>query len=314
MSRLRVGLLSNPTAAHGAGHRTGRQVANLLRLAGLSVVDVSGPSAAVARARAEEVIDTLTALVVVGGDGTISLGASLVAHTPVRLGVVAAGSGNDLARSLGLPVGAPEESVRLLLHALSRPATAIDAIEIRGHRNVPPHRSIALGNVSLGFDALVNERANSARSGVGAKYSVALLRELPSFSPLPYWVEVDGQERYEVDATLLTVANTGVFGGGLRFVPGAVVDDGLLDLATVAGARRRDLLAMLPRLRRGTHVSHPAFSVRRVREVTVGLRHGRDVRAYADGEPRALLPVTMRVAPGAVRILADLDTIREERA
>jgi len=314
VSRLRVGLLSNPTAARGAAHRTGRQVAHLLRLAGLSVVDVSGPSARVARARAEEVIDTLTALVVVGGDGTVSLGASLVAHTPVRLGVVPAGSGNDFARALELPVNSPEESVRLLLHALSRPVTAIDAMEVSSSQNVPSHRSLALGNVSLGFDALVNARANSAGRGLGSRYSVALLRELPAFSPLPYWVEVDGEERYEVDATLLTVANTGVFGGGIRFVPDSVVDDGLLELATVAGAGRRDLLRMMPRLHRGTHVSHPAFSTRRVREVTVGLRHGRDVRAYADGEARGLLPVTVRVAPGAVRILADLDRLRGEPA
>ena len=66
MSRLRVGLLSNPTAALGTAHRVGRQVAHLLRLAGVSVVDLSGPSASVARARAVEVRDTLTALVVVG--------------------------------------------------------------------------------------------------------------------------------------------------------------------------------------------------------------------------------------------------------
>ncbi|MDN5899369.1 MAG: sphingosine kinase, partial [Brachybacterium sp.] len=72
MSRLRVGLLANPTAAQGTAHRIGRQVGHLLRLAGISVVDLSGPSAAVARARAEEIRDSLTALVVVGGDGTVS--------------------------------------------------------------------------------------------------------------------------------------------------------------------------------------------------------------------------------------------------
>src|SRR5699024_6071026 len=80
--------------------RAGRQVAPLLRLAGVSVVDLSGPSASVARARAVEVRDTLTALVVVGGDGTVSLGAEIVAGTPVRLGIVPAGCGNDFARSL----------------------------------------------------------------------------------------------------------------------------------------------------------------------------------------------------------------------
>ncbi|MCK2124908.1 diacylglycerol kinase family protein, partial [Pseudomonas sp. PNPG3] len=99
MSRLRVGLLSNPTAAQGAAHRVGRQVSHLLRLAGISVVDLSAPTASTARARAHDVRDTLTALVVVGGDGTVALGAEIVAGTPVRLGIVPAGSGNDLARA-----------------------------------------------------------------------------------------------------------------------------------------------------------------------------------------------------------------------
>lgn len=315
MSRLRVGLLTNPTAAHGTAHRVGRQVAHLLRVSGISVVDVSGSSAQVAGARAAEIRDTLTALVVVGGDGTVSLGASLVADTPVRLGVVPAGSGNDFARALGLPVNAPEEAVRLMLHALSRPVTGIDAIEIRNaDPDDVPHRSLALTNVNLGFDALVNARANGASRGLGRRYSIAIAQELRHFAPLPYWVEADGEDRYEVDATLLTLCNTGVFGGGIRFVPDAAVDDGRLDLATVNGAGRRELVKMFPRLHKGTHVSHPAFSVRRVSEVTIGLRHGRGLRCHADGEARALLPVTARVLPGAVRLLADLSVLRREAA
>ena len=315
MSRLRVGLLANPTAAQGTSHRVGRQVGHLLRLAGISVVDLSGPSAHVARARAEEVRDSLTALVVVGGDGTVSLGAEIVAGTPVRLGIVPAGSGNDFARVLGLSVNDPEESTRALLHALSRPVVTIDAIELTSAgENAPPHRSLALGNVNLGFDALVNARANGTRTGHTMRYTTAVMRELTTFRPLPYWLEIDGGERIELDAQLLSLCSSGVYGGGMRMVPGSRIDDGRLELLSIEGKRRRDLVRFFPRVFKGTHTELDGVEVRSVREVTVGLRHGRALRAYADGEARSLLPVTARVLPGAVRLLADLTAMPDERA
>ncbi|MDN5900061.1 MAG: sphingosine kinase, partial [Brachybacterium sp.] len=269
-------------------------------------VDVSGPSAHVARARAAEVRDSLTALVVVGGDGTVSLGAEIVADSPVRLGIVPAGSGNDFARSLGLAVNDPESSTRALLHALSRPVVHVDAIEITAAgAHAGPHRSLALGNVNLGFDALVNARANSTRAGHTVRYTAAVLRELRAFTPLPFWMEIDGGARIELDATVLTLCNSGMFGRGMRMVPDARIDDGKLELATVSGIGRAQLLRLLPRVFAGTHTSLAAVDIRPVEQLSIGLRHGRGLRAYADGEPRALLPLTARVLPGAVRLLAE---------
>lgn len=312
MTRLRVGLLTNPMAASGAAHRTGRQISNLLRLAGLSVIDVSGRTAAIARARATEVRDTLTALIVVGGDGTVSLGAEIVAGTPVRLGIVPAGSGNDFARALGIASMSPEESVRRILQALSRPVIAIDALEIvSAEDHAPPSRTIALGNVSLGFDALVNARANRARRTRSSRYTMAVLRELRGFAPIPFWVEIDGGPREDIDASILTVCNSGVFGGGMRIAPSARLDDGRLRLASVEGLRRAGLLMFFPRVFRGRHESLDAFHERPAREVTIGVRDERELRTYADGDARALLPVTVRVLPGAVRILAELPAVPE---
>jgi diacylglycerol kinase (ATP) len=309
VSRLRIGLLTNPSAAHGAAQRVGRQVAHLLRIAGISVVELTATSAAVARARAMEVRETLTALVVVGGDGTVALGAQIVAESAVRLGVVPAGSGNDFARALGLDETDVDHAVRSMLQALSRPVVEIDAIELRSGIDGDPTgsaRTIALGNVSLGFDALVNARANDSRLAPRVRYTGAVARELRAFRPLKYWIEVDGGPREDIDASLLTLCNTGVFGGGMRLVPDARVDDGQLDLAIVSGLGRAGLVRFFPRVYRGTHTSLPVFTTRRVREIRVGLRESALLRAYADGEPQSQLPVRARVLPGAVRILADV--------
>ncbi|MGO1896087.1 MAG: diacylglycerol/lipid kinase family protein, partial [Brachybacterium sp.] len=113
-------------------------------------------------------------------------------------------------------------------------------------------------------------------------------------------------ERIELDATILTLCSSGIFGGGMRIAPDARIDDGALELVSVSGIGRRQLLRLFPRVYKGTHTTLDAVDITPVREVTVGLRHGRSVRAYADGEPRAVLPLTARVLPGAVRLLADL--------
>lgn len=306
MSRLRVALLANPAAASGSSQRAGHETARLLRQAGISTVDVSGPTPQIARARAMAIRDDLTALIVVGGDGTVALGAGITADTPIRLGVVAVGSGNDFARALGLPVRDVEASVAQILHALSRPAHAIDAIALSPVvTEGTPRRSIVLGNVSVGFDAFVNARANRARGGGAPKYVSGVLRELPRFRPIPYWLEIDGGARLEFDASILTIANTGVFGGGMSLAPEARLDDGLLDVVRVSGLNRAQLLRLFPRVYRGTHTALPAFSTTPATHVRIGIRDGSALRAYADGEPRSLLPIDARVMPGAVRVLAD---------
>ncbi|MGQ4554038.1 diacylglycerol/lipid kinase family protein [Dermabacteraceae bacterium CCM 9519] len=303
MTRLRVGLLVNPSAAGGGAMRLSGHVANLLRLAGLSVVDVTGPNAKTARARALSVLPDLSALIVVGGDGTVSLGAAIVAGTDVRLGIIPAGTGNDQARSLRLPLASPDEAIRVMLESLSLPPLAIDAMEISSD-GANPYRALALGSVSLGFDALVTARANSGRKRRGSRYAVAAAQEIRRFRDLPYLVSFDGGEPEEVDASLLSVVNAPFLGGGMNLVPQANMRDGVIEVATVSGVGRLRLLSLLPQVYRGSHVSHPAFKVRRVKSVSVALRDNTLLRAHGDGEPHCLLPLTVKIVPQAVNVLA----------
>lgn len=303
MSRLRVGLLINPAAAGGRARAIGRHVARLLSAAGLSTVDVSGPDAQTAQARALAIRNDLTALVVVGGDGTVSLGAEIVAGSPVRLGLVPCGSGNDFARSLGIPIDQPDEAVRRMLHALSRPAVRIDAIQISSLPEArTPHLSLAVSTVSLGFDALVNARANRSRFK-RYQYVASVVAELAHFSPLPYWYEVDDGPRAECDATILTLGNGQYVGSGMQLIPSARPDDGLLDMAWVDPLGRARLLRLFPKVFSGSHTDLDVFHVRTARSLTVGLRSTRRLVAYADGEERAELPLRFDLLPGAVRVL-----------
>jgi diacylglycerol kinase (ATP) len=290
-----ITLFVNPTAGRGRAAGAAQPAADALRQAGFAVRTVVGNDADDALIRAREAVDGGTAaLIAVGGDGMASLALQAVAGTDTPLGVVAAGTGNDFARSAGLPVRQPAEAGRLIGEALKG-----------GHG-----RTIDLGKVgehwfgcvlASGFDSRVNDRGNRMSWPRGRlKYDLAMLAELAAFRPLPYRITLDDGETREMEATLVAVGNGPSYGGGMRICHGAEMDDGLFDVTVVGDCSRRTLLRVFPRVYKGTHLDHPAVTTYRTRSVRLEVP---DVTAYADGEPLGALPLTAQVVPGAVRLL-----------
>ena len=274
-----------------------REAAALLRARGATVTElVRGSGSALAAAVAGE-LDGADAVLVAGGDGTVNLVANVLAGTGVPLGVIPAGTGNDAARLLGVPLGSVPGAVEVALAALDAPPKALDLGLVEwdgGQRHF-------LAVASAGFDARVNERANSWRWPRGtAKYTLALLRELATFRPIPFELTVDGTPRSE-RAMLVSVANGPSLGGGMRVAPEARADDGVLDLFVVRPLTRLALLRVFPKVFRGQHVGHPAVDLSRGYKVALG---GPGVVVYADGERIAPAPVTISVVPGALSVLA----------
>jgi diacylglycerol kinase (ATP) len=195
----RLGVVINPTAGKGRGARVGRSVLDRLVGHGYDVWDLSGHSADLALEHAQRaVVDGLDALVVVGGDGMVHLGAQAVAGAGTPLGIIAVGTGNDFATKLGLPVKEPHDALDALLAALERGnpgVRGIDAIEVTGAGLAPgrtdsqgprPPRWVA-GAVSAGLDAAVNERANAMLRPKGsARYVVAALAEILAYRAWQY--------------------------------------------------------------------------------------------------------------------------------
>lgn len=273
----------------GAGVRAALSCGPLLEVSGASYAE------ALARACAAVAAQTIRGLVVVGGDGMAHLGINAVAGTSVPLGIVPAGTGNDIAREAGLPVEDPEAALRLVRRGQTRPVDAVRATLAGGDVHW-------LGGVmAAGFDAVVNERANRWRYPRGrARYTLAVLRELPVFRPVPYVVTLDG-ERMERRAMLVAVGNGPSYGGGMRVIPPARIDDGLLDLLVVHDLPARDFLRVFPRVFRGRHVGHPAVELLRGRRVRI---EAPGIVGYADGERLGPLPLDAQVVPGAVRLFA----------
>lgn len=302
---IHLGLVVNPTAGRGRGTLAGRRAHEILRSRGHKVEDLSASTLAQATDRARAAaVQGLDALVVVGGDGMVHLGVNVVAGTGLPLGIVAAGTGNDVARSLALPRGDVEASVEAIEHGLLDGPRRVDAVRVGS----PDHAAHEwyLGVLSCGFDAAINARANEMTWPKGsARYVRALGAELGRFRPYGYRVTLDGSV-WESAGTLVAVANTSWFGGGFKIAPDAEVDDGLLDVVVAGPFTRTGVLKIFPGIPQGKHVTHPSVDVYRSRSVLIepltDLGPTPPV-AFADGERIGPLPLRVTVDPGALSVL-----------
>jgi diacylglycerol kinase (ATP) len=288
-------LLVSPAAGMGAAARVAGRVAATLRTSvdrlDTLVAESAAGSAALARRAVDGGADVLVAL---GGDGMAHVAVQACAGSATALAVIPAGTGNDLARALAVPA-----------EPLAAAAATAEALRTGRVRPLDLGR-VAGGSwfatvLCAGFDSAVNERANKLRWPRGPhRYDVAILAELTRLRPYPLLVETD-TDTVRLAATMVSLGNLPYYGGGIPICPGARPDDGLLDITVVGATSRRDLVRILPRLRSGRHVEHPA--VRTLRARSVHLSGENHWVAYADGERQARLPLTVRCVPAALSVI-----------
>ena len=290
-----VALVVNPTAGKGRAARQVAAVASKLRESGASVSILVGTDAAdavaITRKAAQDGVDAVVAL---GGDGMAHLALNAVAGTETPLGIIPAGTGNDLAATLKLPTKDPVAAAGVVADRLRDGAAwAMDAVRV-GDKWF----GCVLGS---GFDSRVNDRANRMSWPRGRmRYNIAMLAELGVFAPLPFEITLDGEE-LKTEAMLVAVGNAKSYGAGMQVTPDADVTDGLVDVMVLGPVSKPEFLKTFPKVFKGSHVNHPAVTMRRARVVELS---SPGVTAYADGEYLADLPIRCECVKGAVRILA----------
>jgi diacylglycerol kinase (ATP) len=291
-----VAVLVNPASGVGRGAKAARQAIARLTERGVEVRELTGVDGPDAERLAHRAVaDGVDALVVVGGDGMISLALQALVGTDVPLGVVPAGTGNDHAREYGLPRGAPEKAADVIVDGFTR---RVDVGRIEPADG--PARYFGLV-MAAGFDSLVNDRANRLRWPRGQmRYNVATLFELAHLRPLPFRLELDDGTVIERDLLLAAIGNTRSYGGGMLVCPGADSTDGLLDVTAVRAMPRRRVLRFFPTVFKGTHVERTEVETYRTSRISVD---SPGIQAYADGERVAPLPVTVTAVPAALRLL-----------
>lgn len=282
--------LINPIAGGGRADSVWTPVAQALARRGVDVTVEFTRS----REHAIELATSASArgdvVIAVGGDGLVRDAAAGVVPAGATLAIVPAGRGNDLARKLRLPQD-PDAIATLIADGVPR---RIDVIEAAGQ--------IVLGNVYVGVDSVANEAINNNRWLPGLLvYRLAPVAAIIKWRAPMFTVVSDGRSQ-TMRAHSVVVANSGAYGHGLQIVPSAVIDDGLLDVMTVADGPRRKVVAFMSKAKTGSHVDSDDVAVHTAREVTISA--DRAVPVYADGDLLTQLPVTIAVRPAALSLIA----------
>jgi YegS/Rv2252/BmrU family lipid kinase len=225
-----------------------------------------------------------------GGDGLVGAVAGAASGSGATVGVLPGGRGNDFARVLGIPRD-PVAACGVLRSGVTR---ELDLGQVGEHTFI--------GIASCGFDSEANRIANQTRVVRGRLvYVYGALRALLAWKPATFSVRLDGGDPRSVTGYTVAAANSGAYGGGMLLAPDASLQDGLLEVVLVSQVPKLRFLALMPTLFNGTHVRQPAVQILRAREVEISA--DRPFTLYADGDPIAELPATVRALAGAVRVM-----------
>lgn len=283
-------LIVNPYAGGGhAGRSLDRVTAELTRL-GLPHRVQMTRDLGHARELAVAAAEAGATAVAFGGDGLIGAVAGALHECDGLLGVLPGGRGNDFARALGIPLEPVGACAVLAAGAIGR----LD-LGVAGDRTF-------VGIASCGFDSVANRIANEARLIRGnLVYAYGALRALVGWRPATFTVTIDGGEPRVLTGFTVAIANSGFYGGGMHLAPEADLRDGMLDVVTIRAMAKLRFLRLLPSVFTGGHVRCPEVEI--VRGRTIEVDCDRPFTVFADGDPIAQLPATVRIIPGAVRAL-----------
>ena len=286
-----VSLIVNPAAGGGHAAKVQPQVERALASLGMTFHSAQTRDIEHARVLARAAAAAGEVAVTLGGDGLVGAVAGEMEKMGGILGILPGGRGNDLARVLGIPAD-PDAACRVLAAGHHR---AMDIGSVDGRWFV--------GIASAGFDSDANRIANATTLIRGnAVYAYAALRALAAWTPARFDLELDGRERLSYMGYSVVCANSKAYGGGMFVAPDAELDDGLLDIVMTGRVSKRRFLLNLPKVFEGEHVNEAGVAVRRAAEVHVAA--DRPFTMYADGDPIAELPVTVRVHHRALRVIA----------
>jgi len=302
MAEPSMRVIVNPIAGHRRASKLWPQLQDELHRLGarFDAVLTERPRHAVELAR-QAVVDGCRMVVAVGGDGTLHEvvnGLVTAGHVPegLVLGSVSCGTGSDFARTVGTKLE-PIEAIRRLLEGEDR---RIDLGEYTCWREGKQITEYFPNSAGLGFDAEVADRTNRLPKVFGsATFLLGLVITLVAYRNKQIVVRLDDRV-LELRANFVVAANGRYFGGGMHVAPDARPDDGLFDVVIAGDLGKLELLTLLPRVYKGTHLSHPKASVYRSRALQVDAAERMVLQA--DGEYVGEAPVSISLHPGALTV------------
>ncbi len=255
-----VTVLGNPMAGDGKGEQALEKISRLLddRNVKAEIPQLGSPQEVQAAAY-QAVADKAERVLLAGGDGLIHWAIGAFVDTNVKVGIVPVGTGNDFARALSIPRRNISKAVNI---ALGKP-TATDMMRICAD-GIELWAATVL---TAGFSSAVNRRARRSRWSGSKKYTLATLAELRNIETSSLKMTLDGGEVVELKSSLMAIANTKFFGGGMAVCPDATPTNGLLDVLVAKEASAFDLARILPAVFWGGHRNHKKVSMYRAKSV-----------------------------------------------
>jgi len=293
----------NPIAGAGNSAKKWPQIKELMQSTGLdfeyTLTEAPQHTVKIARTAA---LNGCRFLIPVGGDGTISevvnglYQANCLSESIV--GIICTGTGADYIRTLGIP-RAFSDACQLL----KNPKTCqvdVGVIEYLDQGNIS--KRLFVNFAGLGFDAEIVKATNETFKAMGAmpSYLMGLLSTLVSYKNKKVSIVIDGRVEERKIVTML-MGQGKYAGGGMMTTPNANLCDGLFDVLIVDDMSKFDLLWSLPRIYKGTHLTHPKVSIERVREIEI--RTETRICVQADGDLTGDAPARFYVLPAALNVV-----------
>lgn len=299
---LHTKLIVNPIAGAGRTFKKWPYISDLLKSIGLRFEhDITeAPKHAIELAKAA-VRKGYELVVCVGGDGTINEVVNGLydsgAITDVTLGIISTGTGSDYIRTIGIPPRYEDACQRLL----NPTKLQVDIGVVEYASNSAQVKRLFVNFAGLGFDAEVVRATSQKYKALGGMpaYLLGLLTTLLCYKNRDVTLTLDGQVQEK--RVCSAIISNGKYGGGSMFVaPDADLTDGLFDVVTIDDLSKPDLLWSLPRIYKGTHLTHPKVTVTRAREVEIETRQR--IFLQADGEFLGEAPARFSLLPSALNI------------
>lgn len=303
MSSTYAKVIVNPVAGAGKTARLWPQIMSLLQGQGLrfehDITEAPGHAIELAR---EAATNGYNLVVSIGGDGTINeIVNGLYASGNIgdaTLGIVSTGTGSDYIRTIGVP-RRYEDACRCFLQPKSNTVDlGIVEYASKGQRV----ERLFVNFAGMGFDAEIVRRTTGQFKALGGllSYLLGTITTMVVYRNKDITLVVDGEEMEKKVCTV--VMNNGRYGGGGMFTaPHASIDDGYFDVMMVGDISKPDLLWSLPRIYRGTHLTHPKVTMKRAKEIEI--RSAQPMQLQADGELLGQVPARFRILPSLLKVV-----------
>lgn len=284
-------VIYNPTAGRGTGAQL---FAEAQRLLGKNFEWIPTRRPGHAEELAKEAATRYKLIVAMGGDGTVGDVCRGIVGADATLGILPVGTGNDLARNLGLKLELAESVATILGGAVRK----IDVGTING--------KTFINNCGTGFDAQVMKTMNTKvrhLKGYPA-FLWAILQTLPTYQPFTLTMEyenAEGVQRFTEKALLVSALNGKMYGGGMIAAPFAEMDDGHLDVLVISAVSKFALLPLIGQVRAGNHLTHPAVKMLKVRKFSMQTIPPQPINI--DGDVSGLTPAIVEVKPNCLKVM-----------